>query len=442
MKIKITNGTLITLGEKCQVLENHDLIIHNNKIEKIVPKSSNSESFDKVIDATGKVVLPSYINAHTHCYSAMARGLSKVKSSKDFLEVLENLWWKLDEKLTLQDSYYSALTTFLDGIKQGTTTFFDHHSSPNAISGSLFEIAKAVEKTGVRASLCYELSNRSGDLATQKAINENLDFIKYCSQNQSDNLAAMFGMHASFTINDESMIKATELAKKYNSGFHIHAAESVLDQEVTKRIYGKSVISRLNDFNILGEKTIAAHSVHIDENEIEILASSNTNVVHNPQSNLNNSVGIADIIKMKKHGVFLGLGTDAMTNSMPQEARVALWAQHYKQDNPSSAFMEIVDMLYKNNAKIVKRIFNGLHTGVLEKNSAADIILVNYDPITPLDDSSVFGHLIYGISEAKVDTTICNGKILMENQEIKLDLDEKKINVKSRELTKELWKRF
>ncbi|MCD4651633.1 MAG: putative aminohydrolase SsnA [Candidatus Cloacimonetes bacterium] len=442
MRIKIIGGIIITLDYDNMVLYNHDVIINDEIIESIVPTGRPSGDFDTTIDASGKVVMPGYINAHMHFYSTMVRGLGKAKPADDFIGVLENLWWRLDKKLTLEDVYLSTQVMLLEAIKKGCTTFIDHHASPYAVSGSLDEIEKAFKNTGLRGCLCYELSDRDGDKIAAEGLRENARFIRKCAGNQSQMMSALFGLHASFTLSDKSLDEAVRLSSEFDAGFHVHVAEAESDQITTKKLTGKSVVRRLYDAGVLGKKTIAAHCIHISDEERRLLAETDTIVVHNPQSNLNNAVGIADTLALARQGILTGLGTDAMTVDMPQELRVALWAQHFNQNNPTCGFMETADLLYKNNAVIAGRVFDGLKTGILKEGFAADVILCDYFPPTPLDNSTALGHLIFGISEAVVDTTICNGRILMLNQKIQLDLDENEICERSRELSRQLWERF
>ncbi|MBU1101767.1 MAG: putative aminohydrolase SsnA [Bacteroidetes bacterium] len=437
----IKNGIVITLGENNRVLHNHHVIIEDGKISKITDTIPSDLKFDKEIDAAGKLIMPGFINAHMHFYSTLVRGLGKAEPAHNFQEVLENLWWRLDKKLSMEDNYYSALVMMIQSIKCGTTTLIDHHASPGAVKGSLMEIAKAVTETGLRSSLCYELSDRDGKEIAQQGLEENEEFIKYCADNDKGFLKAMFGLHASFTVGEETLIKASEIGNKYNSGFHVHVAEDMSDQNATRDKYGLSVVERFRDFKILGKKSIAAHCIHIDEAEMDMLAETNTIVTHQPQSNMNNAVGISDIIKMQEKGILVGLGTDAMTVNMLEEVRTAMWAQHLRNADPSVGFMEVVNTLFFNNAKIANRFWDQ-KLGVIEEDAVADIVLLDYYSPTPLNEGTVLGHFIFGLSNAKVDTTIVNGRVLMENQILKIDIDEREVNAKAAEAAQKLWDRF
>jgi putative selenium metabolism protein SsnA len=437
--ILIKNGIIATLGPKNKVLYGHALLIEGGLIKEIAPQKTFKGKYNKVIDAAGKIVLPGFINAHMHFYSTFARGLGKAAPSKNFVEILNNLWWKLDKQLTNADSYYSAVIPLINAIRKGTTTIIDHHASPFAITGSLAAIEKGVRETGLRAALCYEVSDRDGEEKAREGIEENAAFIAAAQAKDDNTIAGLFGLHASFTLSDKTLEEAAYRGHKLNAGFHVHTAESQADQLHCESHHKLRVVERLRDYGVLGRKSIAAHCVHVNEKEIEILKETGTAVVHNPQSNANNSVGIADVTAMAAKGVLVGLGTDAMTVNMLEEVRCGLWLQHLKTD-PSQGFMEEANALVTNNAVIANRYFKGL--GELKAGFAADLAIIDYMPPTPLDEGSFLGHLVFGISQSTVDTTIAAGKVLMEKKVLKLDLDEEEVSRKSLELAKKLWKKF
>lgn len=437
----IENGTVLTLGKTPRVLNGHSILIENGLVAKVAPAGRIKNFRGKRINASGKVVLPGFINAHNHFYSAFARGLTKTKPAKDFMGVLRNLWWRLDRALTPEDCHYSALVALLDSIRHGTTTIIDHHASPHAVAGSLDEIARAVTETGLRACLCYEVSDRDGADIAKQGLAENFRFIRQCRRQNDPHIKALFGLHASFTISDSTMEKAAVLGHELNTGFHIHVAEAQSDQDWTKRHCRKRVVERLNRFGILGPQSIAAHCIHINRREMDLLAETRTAVVHNPQSNMNNAVGTADVIELTRRGALVGLGTDAMTTNMLEELRVALWAQHLRAANPSAGFAEATKALLVNNPKIAGRIF-GLRLGEICEGAAGDIAIFNYDSPTPLENKNIAGHLVFGISQTEADTTIVGGRVLMENRKLSLNLDEPRIRARARELARNLWKRI
>jgi putative selenium metabolism protein SsnA len=439
----IRNARIATLGPNPQLLEKHTVAVDNGKIERILPDSeARTLSAARELDAGGNLVMPGFINAHMHFYSTMSRGLASIKPSANFVEVLENLWWRLDRKLTLEDSYLSAVIPLIDAVRSGTTTLIDHHASPYAITGSLAEIGRAVREVGLRASLCYEISDRDGSDRAAEGVAENSAFARRCASENRDDLRAMVGLHASFTLSDKSLEQAVEAARQGGIGLHVHTAEAASDQEACLREHGKRVVERFAAMGVLGEKTICAHGVHLTPTELDLLASTGTALVHNPQSNMNNAVGAANVLLALEKGILVGLGTDAMTVNMRTEMRTALWLQKHLHGNPSVAFCEIPSLLLWNNAKIAERQWPGLGLGEIREGCTADLVIMEYTPPTPIGTENFLGHFVFGIAEARVRSTIAAGRVLMHDYKLELNLDEERITARSRELAEALWRRF
>ncbi|MFH1177979.1 MAG: putative aminohydrolase SsnA [Acidobacteriota bacterium] len=438
----ISNATVATLGADNQVLDGHDVVCRDGVIEAVVPhRPTPPAGVERTIDARGRLVMPGFINAHMHFYSTLVRGLGKAAPSRDFTEVLKHLWWRLDRKLLLEDCYVSALIPLLAAIRHGTTTLIDHHASPGAVRGSLDAIARAVKETGLRASLCYEVSDRDGEGIAREGLEENVAFIRRLSGEPDPQLRALFGLHASFTLGERTLARAASLGHELGAGFHIHVAEAESDQRHCLDTHGCRVVERLLRHGILGPLSIAAHCVHVSEWELDLLAETAAAVVHNPQSNMNNAVGVADILRMFAKGILVGLGTDAMTVNMLEEVRSALWAQRLLHRHPSVAFVEALSTLANNNASIASRYWDP-PVGELRPGFAADLIILDYEPPTPLTAGTFLGHLAFGLPLARVATTIVGGKVLMEEGRLLIDADEARIAARSRELAAALWERF
>ena len=439
----IGNGTLVTLGRNCRVIEDGGVLIENGLITEVGATAwlQKEAPEAKLIDCRGKLIMPGFTCVHTHTYGAFARGMTlKDDPPASFSQILERLWWRLDRTLTLEEVYYSALVTFIDCLKKGTTALLDHHASPNAIFGSLEQIAAAAVKTGIRANLCYEVSDRDGPQKALEGLEENSAFIKKCKAENSTLLSATFGLHASFTIGPETMERCAQAAHDLKSGVHIHVAESREDVADCREKYGVGVVGRLDRYDLLGPKTVAAHCVHIDDQEIDLLAGTGTAVAHNPQSNMNNAVGCAPVKQMLDRGVLLGMGTDGMTASMPEGMKTAHILHKHCQGDPRAGWQEIPRMQFDHNARIMAGFFP-LPLGELTPQAAADLVVIDYDPPTPLNAENFYGHLVFGLAGSTVETTVVNGHILMQDRRL-TTIDEAAVNAKARELASKLWERF
>ncbi len=439
----VGNGKVITRDNAIPIIEGGCIVIDGNKIIEIGLTESLKSKYSsaRFIDAKGKLIMPGFINTHMHYYSTFARGMSNDSPpATKFSEILKGLWWRLDKVLTLEDVYYSAVAPMIDQIKNGVTTVFDHHASPYAIKGSLFKIAEAAEYMGIRSNLCYETSDRDGEKIAEECIAENSDFIRYCNSKKDDMLKGMFGLHASMTISDKTLDKCLDAVHSLNGGFHVHTAEGIEDLEDSKSKYGKGVVERWYDAGVLSDKTIAVHCIHISEKEMDMLKEKDTIVVHNPESNMGNAVGATPVIEMFKKNILLGLGTDGYTADMIESYKVANIIHKHVKGDSKVAWGEIPEMLFVNNKKIVERFIDG-EVGILKEGALADVIIVDYNPPTPINEGNINSHLLFGINGRFVDTTIINGKVVMEDRKL-LHIDEERMMAKSRELASAVWKRF
>lgn len=439
MTIRFDNGIVVTLGRDNKVLWNGSVVTDGDQIASVGDTSEMRESFPdaEVVDCSGKIILPGFICAHHHFYSTMARGMAPPgEPASNFVEILQRLWWKLDKALSEEDITLSTQIPLIECIRNGTTTIIDHHASPSMRDGSLDLIEKAVREAGLRASLCYEVSDRNKPGA---GIAENERFIKKVGKGDGQ-IAAMMGLHASFTVSDETVEKCVGIAEDAGVGCHIHVAEDAADREDSITKYGIPTVNRLQGLGVTGDQSIFVHCVHIDESEMGILADTKTNVVHNPESNMNNAVGVTKLLKLLEKGVLVGLGTDGMSSDMLAQMRCAYLLHRLDNLDPRVAFVEAPQLLLQNNAAIAGRQF-GISLGEIAEGGPADLAIIDYWPPTPLNAANFLGHLIFGLVDAIVDTTVCRGKILMRNKKI-LSLDEERIAARSRELAPKMWKRL
>ena len=429
----IGNGRLFTRDEKNSFFENGAVVWKDNTIVEVVDFETLKKKYAdaEFIDAKGGVIHPAFINTHERIYSALARGLSiKGYAPNGFLEILDGLWWTIDRNLDNDLTKLSAEATYLECIKNGVTTIFDHHASFGEISGSLFAIEEAARDFGVRSVLCYEISDRDGKEKAHAAIKENVDFAKHALSLKDDFIKGMMGMHASFTISDETM----ELCRKEKPkeiGYHIHVAEDILDLHRCLKEHGKRIVDRLYDWDVLGEKTLLAHCIYVNPHEMDLIRDTNTMVVHNPESNMGNACGCPPTMEIVHKGILTGLGTDGYTHDMIESWKVANILHKHHLVDPGAAWAEVPEMLFQGNARIANRYFEK-KLGVLEKGAAADIIITDYIPPTPMNAGNLNGHMLFGMNGRSVVTTVGNGKVLMKNRELQ-GIDEERCLAKIRE---------
>jgi putative selenium metabolism protein SsnA len=401
---------------------------------------------DERWNAHGMILMPGQICSHTHFYGAFARGMYIPGApARDFPEILRKLWWPLDRALDLDGVRSSAEVCLVDAIRNGTTTLIDHHASQTAIDGSLDAIAESVLQSGLRACLCYEVTDRDGAAAAQAGIAENLRFMRRIDKVRGEHagsalatrLAATFGLHASMTLGDETLEQCAASANR----FHVHVAEHPADEEASLARSGKRVIERLAAFGIAGPETIMAHCIHIDAWEMELLRDSDTWVSHQPRSNMNNAVGAARVEEMMRGGIAVCLGNDGFSNDMFAEMKVADMLQKVTQGDPRALGADkVIQMAVHNNRALAGDFFER-PVGVLEEGAWADMILLDHYPTTPISSANLPWVILFGFSGGQVNSTIVQGSILMRDRKL-LTMDEGEISERSQRTAAATWERY
>jgi putative selenium metabolism protein SsnA len=384
---------------------------------------------EEVVDLEGKLVLPGFVNAHTHLYSSLSRGMPMpARAPANFTEILEKIWWKLDVSLDEETIYYSALVGAIDAIKCGTTTLVDHHASPSSITGSLDLIKKALKQVGIRGVLCYEVTDRGGKKKRDEGLEENERFIE---GNKTDEyFRGYVGAHAAFTLSDESLHLCGEMAAKHNTGVHIHVSEDACEVKDAGEKYKSTVFDRLAPHKILTKESILAHCVHLTLSEFKTSNEEECWLVHNPRSNMNNRVGYA---KVHLFGEKLALGTDGFPADMLEEAKFAF---HKKRDSRVDENINYVNLI-TGGQKLISGIF-GRKFGTFDKGATADLVVMNYNEPTPMEKDNLLGHYLFGMQSSMVESVMVGGKWVMQNRKIP-GIDENKIFAKSRQLARKLW---
>ncbi len=443
--IFVENGIIATFGEPCRVFEDGAVLIRDGVVATVGPREEVRFGLapgetPEVLDAGGAVVTPGLVNAHMHLYSTFACGFA-ASPSHNFREILENLWWRLDKALTLDDVRLSAIFPAARSLLAGVTTIVDHHASYGAIRGSLAVIAEAVRTIGLRACLAYEVSDRWGEKAADEAIEENESFLAGLAARGDPDLAGLFGLHASFTLSDRTLKRCVEAARRVGSpGFHVHCAEDLADVEDARGRGFAGAVDRLDACGILGPRTLAAHCIHVTEAEAATLAETGTLVVTNPQSNMNNAVGVADVSGLLQSGCVVGLGSDGMTANILEEVRASIFTRRQESRDPTRMFAEAVRMLTVSNPYLASHLF-GRPIGVLREGAVGDVVLWDYHPPTPVHADNVGGHVVFGLPSARPRTVVCSGRVVVREGRV-VGLDLPALAREARALAAALWKRM
>jgi len=404
--------------ETLQIKENVNIKIEKGETGKIFFVDEKIKD-EQTIDCTNKIVTKSFVQGHHHAYSALALGMPQPsKKPINFLEILQKIWWNLDKKLDLKQIEACGLVTAMQCAKNGVTLVIDHHSSPNAISGSLEILAKSFEKVGISHLLCYEISDRDGKDKSKQALEETEN---YLSKNKG-----LVGLHASFTVDTDTLERAAEIAAKYNTGIHIHVAEDPIDEFLTYEKYGSTVIERLNKYNFLNNsKTILSHCLHLNDKERHILSKSNCFIVQNVESNLNNEVGTFDYEDLEHSKIMIG--TDGMHSDIIRATQTTYFIN--KNHNELS-LLNVYNHLRNNNKYIKINNFKG--------DSDNNLVIFDYNPPTPITQENILGHFFFGLTSKDITHVISNGELIVENKKL-TKIDEVEILNFSKQQAKELW---
>ena len=437
-RILIENGLIVTADARNTIYDRGYVVLEDGRIVE-VGKGDASQSADEKIDAKGCVVIPGLITAHTHLYGILLRGASlNIDPPTDFAQILQRVWWPLDEALTLEDAKASAYSASADMLRNGSTFFADTYSGPNSIEGSLDAIAEATNHIGMRAMLAFEMTERDTAEDGARGLDEN---VRFASQCECAGLASlMMSIHASFTVSDELISKAVSEARRLKIPITIHTSEGLVDLYHNLEKFGERTVERLNRLGVLGLGTVLAHCVHVDENEINLIAESKTSVAHNPMSNMLNAVGTSPVPAMLRKGIPVGLGNDGWIYDPFENMRCALTVHRLENRNPSIIGNEEVFKMVTFDGARCYGLENQI--GSIEKGKAADIVILDGLRVpTPLNSSSVIGHLVHTFSGRDVKHVIVDGKMVVKDSRL-TQIDDKEVAEISANAAESLWSKL
>ena len=387
-----------------------------------LPESGQLEAHDEILDCSGKLVTRSFGCGHHHIYSTFARGMpAPGKTPENFLEILKYIWWNLDKKLDLEMIKASALAAGLYCAKNGVTFVIDHHASPFAVRGALGAIRESFDAVGISHLLCYEISDRDGEQSNREGFEETEAYLKSGFQ-------GLVGLHASFTVGNQTLEKAVELAKTYDTGIHVHVAEGQADQEACLKVHNQRVLERFHQAGVLDlPASLLVHCVHLGENEIKFLNQGSAWVVENIESNLNNNVGLADY---SRYGDRVMLGTDGMHSDMLRSAKAAFFV------GQTSDRIDFGGAYHR---------FRNIHRYLKQNGFSGDgdnnLVVLDYDPPTEVHAENFVGHLLFGLESRHVSDLISNGRLIVKEGKLQT-IDEQDILLYAREMGNRLWEKL
>ena len=437
-KLLVKGGITVTMDPKRRVLKDAGVAIEDGRIVAVGPVDDVSRSFraEEVLDAKGCIVMPGLICGHTHLYGIALRGSALgVEPPSDFLQILQRVWWPVDEALTNEDAYATALAAGAESLLNGTTCYADTYSAPNAIEGSLDQIAMASNEVGIRGIISFEATERRNEREGARGLQENLRFI---AQRNKGRAMGMISLHASFTVSDDLISRGAEASKEHRVPLTIHVSEGPNDSYHNIERYGKRSVERLNDAGLLSPRSVLAHCVHLDDREIGLIAKKSASVAHNPMSNMLNAVGVASLMEMTDRGVNVGLGNDGYIFDMFENMRAAFLLQRVARRDPNRPSpQQVLEMCTVNAAKAY-----GLSSlGSIEAGKRGDVILVKPSfKVTPYS-GSIYGYIINGIRGPDVRDVVVDGEVVVRNKRL-LKVDVPKSEAKVLKTMERLWDRL
>lgn len=394
--------------------------------------ASPAEGAERV-DVSGCLVMPGNVCGHHHLYSSLARGMPGPEDPpRSFPQILERIWWRLDRALEPETIRLSALLGAVEAAKAGTTSLVDHHASPEAIDGSLDQVADAVAEAGLRGVVCYEVTDRHGPERGRRGVGENVRFLR---DNRRPLIRGMMGAHASFTIGPETLEHLVGEARARRAPVHIHLAEDAIDERDALERYRLRTAQRLQQAGALAEGDLVAHGVHLDGDEQRLVRDSGAWVAHNPRSNMNNGVGYAPVAAL---GPRVVLGTDGIDGDMFAETRACYLRAREASWETGPQFA--VERLGAGAACAAARFDEPL-LGTLRPGAPADLVVLAYRPPTPLTAANLAGHLVFGLGASHVRDVMVAGRWVVRERRHLL-VDESQLAARCREAASRLWNRM
>lgn len=397
-------GTLVTMNDEREVLEEVHVVVEDGEIVGIEDGYASGE---RVVDASDDVVIPGLVNCHTHMYSLPIRGAPLAASPESFYEALVDIWWEVDEAFTHEDARLSALGSCAEMVGSGVTAFCDNYSGPNTLPGGLVAVATGVDRTPIRGMIAFETTARNSVEEATTGIEENATFIAE-RESEYDRVTGHYCLHTLFSNTPDVVERCVDRAVADDRPIQIHLEEGLVDVHKSIEEYGERPVPALASMGFFDADIIAAHCVHSTESEIEILAENDVRVAHNPYSNTNNAVGIANVEKMEEEGMTIGIGDDGWDPDMFETMRTAVGIHKLKKNNPSGFDMaKALEWATIGSAEVMGM---GDRIGSVEPGKRADFVTLDLGPNPVLPESAPY-YVVSAASRGDVTRTIIDGEV-------------------------------
>jgi putative selenium metabolism protein SsnA len=449
MTTVLGGGTIVISLHPAEVVTG-DVVIDADRIVAVGPPPA-AGSGTAVIDCRGCLVIPGNVCAHTHAYSALARGMPyRLAPPRDFVEILRRVWWRLDRALDEESIRASARVAAMEALLVGTTTLVDHHASPGAIDGSLDILAEEFGRLGIRSILAYETTDRDGTGHARAGLDENRRFLARVAATRPALARGLVGAHASFTLSDATLEGCVALAHSSHTGLHVHVAEDAADERDAEAAHGHSVLARLARAGGLDAGSVLAHGVHLDRSEAALFRASGATLVHNPRSNMNNAVGRAPLGLL---GPRVALGTDGIGADMFEESR--LGHLRHLEERSATSDAEPLDSpddagstdpawplaRLAAGARLVGEEFDEPSFGRVVAGAPADLVVLDYPAPTPLTVGTLAEHWMFGLSARAVRDVIVAGRVVVRERRLTA-VDQDALAADARPVATRLWERL
>lgn len=425
MTTLIKDVTLVPMDGKNEVLDKTNIYFDNDIIH--IGELKDDLEVDRVIDGKNKVAMPGLINGHTHIGMSLLRNFADDLPLHDWLT---KKIWPTEAKLIAKDVYWGSLLSIVEMIQSGTTAFCDMYFF-------MEEVAKALEESGIRGVLTRGLIEEQGK--NEEKLRETRELFENWHGKGNGRIKVMVAPHAPYTCSPDFLMECLKLAKELNTGIHIHLSETKKEVEDSFKNFGKSPIKHVYDLGLLDVHTIAAHCVHVDDEDIDIMKEKSVYPVNNPGSNLKLASGFAPVDKMLKKGISVALGTDGSSsnNNLNMFEEINLAAIVNKAVNLDAVSVSAMDALKMATVNGAKALDWFDEIGSIEVGKKADLILIDMDKPHLYPRHNIISSLSYSVQGSDVDTVIVDGKIIMEKRELKT-LDVEKIKYMAEKHAKDL----